>query len=75
MSQKLMARLLWSQPRTVGNNNQGLLTIIHCEKEQNVAGAGAKGQHFSRANILVLASGDKYSTRAEVRLRGGHGPH
>lgn len=41
--QTLMSRFLWSQQRTLGSNEQGLLAITHCEKEENVAGAGAIG--------------------------------
>lgn len=32
---------LWSQLRIVGNNNQGVLVITHCEKQQNTAEEGA----------------------------------
>lgn len=37
---------LWSQLRIgsnpyVGKNNQGVLVITHCEKQQNTAGEGA----------------------------------
>lgn len=47
MSQTLVDRFLWSQPRTVSSKSQGLLAIRHCEKEQNVAGAGAIGRQGS----------------------------
>lgn len=55
---------MWSQPRIVGND-QGLLIITHCGKEQVEAGERGNvkaGQHISRTNILVLVPRDKHNT-------------
>lgn len=72
MSQTLIARQRWSQPRHVGNNSQAFLAIRYCEKEQCVAGEGGHvkvGQHFSRTNVFVLAPGNKNSASTGMGLR------
>lgn len=65
MSQTLIAGQLWSQPRIVYNNRQGMLIVTCGRKEWDVAGKRGHaevGQLFSGTSFLILIPRDEHDT-------------